>query len=996
MPGTDLVQVAVRVKPLLPEEREAQVQTCVRAADTQVVVGGERTYAFDHVYDPHATSENIFDNLVTPLIDTAFLQGYNATVFAYGQTGAGKTHTMTAVVDQSIRRIFHAVAREEEDHAARAAVSGGHDDGALPPTVSISMLELYNEHVVDLLTNGPITGATTSQSLQIREDPERGVVVSNLQECPVETEADVRRIIELGQQTRTTAATLLNQTSSRSHMIITLYLRHNGAISKMHFVDLAGSERIKKSLGPLRPVANANQAGGGQSSHGAPIAGSTFAAAAASGAPSASTERLKECIAINSGLLALGNVITALCKKQGHVPFRSSKLTRLLQDSLAGNCRTAMIACVSAATSNFEETLSTLKYAYRAKSLTTRPVQNVTMSADEAASIIAQLRSELQAAKQTLADHGLNVGDAPGGPPGAAAHTTPAPRTPRGGPSYAEREQARHERAGPSLREQKLDGQVAELRQQLLQTTTELDREKRLVATLERDLFRAEFDAMNNHAALKKAHEQMAALQSGADPSDADCDDADCDGTDDDGTMADLRSQRARVVVDMADAVVAGTGGESDDDVAVQRLRMELEDKARTIADLTDAYESAEHRLDEYQSELARATDERRRLDDELRHALSRLERSDVESQRKEHQRQQLCASYAARLKVAEHQATELRRRTEEARAQLRQKASARDQVMRLKNESAALMEKLREQQEKERRNASRTRVAHTHEMHGLQKELRETRAENKRMAALLRKRDDELRGAMQQHRQTHHSQSRSQSHRSAGSHGASHVDPTATAHLSAARQRTATRVETATKQLYEELNALSELEKEVEEVKAECDKRRAMVSAVETSAPRQRSQRALEAWKFYLAQLENKIAASRDANEVAELERKVDETAAHIRAIEEELPAVSIKQEQDLRDAEEVLDSLVAKRTFHLKTVRALQAEVRAAQEEDARTTGAENASAIGAATDAEVIAEKDDTITALRHRLAEKDTLIHTMHQHMRGASGPATIDL
>ncbi|XP_070385939.1 chromosome-associated kinesin KIF4-like isoform X2 [Dermacentor albipictus] len=244
--------------------------------------------------------------------------------------------------------------------------------------VRVSFLEIYKEDVFDLFSKNQ-----DRESLQIREDQNGAIKIFNLTELNVTTPEETIRLLEVGSASRSTASTNMNARSSRSHAIFTLTVEQQekssgGAImvAKFHLVDLAGSERAGKTK--------------------------------------AVGERLKEGITINQGLLSLGNVISALCDGHSHVPYRNSKLTRLLQDSLGGNSHTVMIACVSPADSNLEETLNTLRYADRARKIKNKPIVNI----DPVQAEVALLRQQLQEARielmrcRTLQGEG---GDQPGG-----------------------------------------------------------------------------------------------------------------------------------------------------------------------------------------------------------------------------------------------------------------------------------------------------------------------------------------------------------------------------------------------------------------------------------------------------------------------------------------------------------------------------------------------------------------------------------------------------
>uniref|UniRef100_G1S420 Kinesin family member 4B n=1 Tax=Nomascus leucogenys TaxID=61853 RepID=G1S420_NOMLE len=317
------VRVALRCRPLVPKEISEGCQMCLS------FVPGE----------PQVVVEEVFNTAVAPLIKSVF-KGYNATVLAYGQTGSGKTYSMggayTAEQENEptvgiIPRVIQLLFKETDKKSD------------FEFTLKVSYLEIYNEEILDLLCP-----SHEKAQINIREDPKEGIKIVGLTEKTVLVALDTVSCLEQGNNSRTVASTAMNSQSSRSHAIFTISIeqrkksdKNSSFRSKLHLVDLAGSERQKKTK--------------------------------------AEGDRLKEGININRGLLCLGNVISALGddKKGGFVPYRDSKLTRLLQDSLGGNSHTLMIACVSPADSNLEETLSTLRYADRARKIKNKPIVNI-------------------------------------------------------------------------------------------------------------------------------------------------------------------------------------------------------------------------------------------------------------------------------------------------------------------------------------------------------------------------------------------------------------------------------------------------------------------------------------------------------------------------------------------------------------------------------------------------------------------------------------------
>ena len=297
----------------------------------------DQTFAFDRVFDEHTTQCDVYAATTQPLLDQV-LDGYNATVFAYGATGCGKTHTITGTVQSpgiifmTMQELFERVQDLRESKEVE---------------VTLSYLEIYNETIRDLLAP---EGSSGKQGLMLREDSHQAVSVAGLTSLKPQNVQEVMDMVIQGNALRTQSPTAANATSSRSHAVLQVNValkdRDAGANEPVTFatlsiIDLAGSER-----------ASATKNRG---------------------------ERLLEGANINKSLLALGSCINALCdpRKKNHVPYRNSKLTRLLKFSLGGNCRTVMIVCVSPSSAHFDETQNTLRYANRAKNIQTKSIRNV-------------------------------------------------------------------------------------------------------------------------------------------------------------------------------------------------------------------------------------------------------------------------------------------------------------------------------------------------------------------------------------------------------------------------------------------------------------------------------------------------------------------------------------------------------------------------------------------------------------------------------------------
>ncbi|PWA17304.1 hypothetical protein CCH79_00010459 [Gambusia affinis] len=359
------VQVAVRVRPLLPKELLHCHESCITVDPelNRVTLGHDRHFVCDFLFEETCCQEEVYSASVQPLID-AFFQGFNATVFAYGQTGSGKTYTIGEANISSFR--------DEEQGIIPRAVADVFkllDENDLTDfSVRVSYLEVYKEEFKDLLEV-----KTASKDIHIRED-KGNIVLCGVKESEVEGLDEVLSLLESGNTARHTGATQMNPNSSRSHTIFTLHMdQRRGSTrlyatagstgpqvlsSKFHFVDLAGSERILRT-------------------------GNTG-------------ERLKESIQINSGLLALGNVIGALGdpkRKGSHIPYRDSKITRILKDSLGGNSKTLMIACISPSSSDFDESLNTLNYSTRARNIQNRATVNCKREPDRVEGLEQQIKA---------------------------------------------------------------------------------------------------------------------------------------------------------------------------------------------------------------------------------------------------------------------------------------------------------------------------------------------------------------------------------------------------------------------------------------------------------------------------------------------------------------------------------------------------------------------------------------------------------------------------
>ncbi|KAJ6745954.1 125 KDA KINESIN-RELATED PROTEIN-LIKE [Salix koriyanagi] len=357
------VQVLLRCRPFSEDELRSnapQVVTCNdyqrEVAVSQNIAGKhiDRVFTFDKVFGPLAQQKDLYEQAVVPIVNEV-LEGFNCTIFAYGQTGTGKTYTMegeckrgksgpngelpseAGVIPRAVQQIFDTLESQNAEYS-----------------VKVTFLELYNEEITDLLAPEEISRIASEEKqkkqLPLMEDGKGGVLVRGLEEEIVASATEIFTLLERGSAKRRTAETLLNKQSSRSHSLFSITIHIKEATpegeelikcGKLNLVDLAGSENISRS--------------------------------------GAREGRAREAGEINKSLLTLGRVINALVEHLGHVPYRDSKLTRLLRDSLGGRTKTCIIATVSPAVHCLEETLSTLDYACRAKNIKNKPEVNQKM-----------------------------------------------------------------------------------------------------------------------------------------------------------------------------------------------------------------------------------------------------------------------------------------------------------------------------------------------------------------------------------------------------------------------------------------------------------------------------------------------------------------------------------------------------------------------------------------------------------------------------------------
>ncbi|RZC76117.1 hypothetical protein C5167_000248 [Papaver somniferum] len=373
------VQVLVRCRPLSDEEQRLNIPKVISCNEQKREVNilqsiankqVDRSFAFDKVFGPKAQQRSIYDHAISPIVNEV-LEGFNCTVFAYGQTGTGKTYTMVGgiktkggelsaeagVIPRAVKQIFDTLEAQKADYSMK-----------------VTFLELYNEEITDLLapedTSPRSSDDRQKKPISLMEDGKGGVIVRGLEEEVVYSANEIYSLLERGSAKRRTVDTLLNKHSSRSHSIfsITIHVKESTMeeeelikCGKLNLVDLAGSENISRS--------------------------------------GAREARAREAGEINKSLLTLGRCINALVEHSGHIPYRDSKLTRLLRDSLGGKTKTCIIATISPTVQCLDETLSTLDYAYRAKNIKNKPEVNQKVSK---AVLLKDLYLEIEKIKQDV------------------------------------------------------------------------------------------------------------------------------------------------------------------------------------------------------------------------------------------------------------------------------------------------------------------------------------------------------------------------------------------------------------------------------------------------------------------------------------------------------------------------------------------------------------------------------------------------------------------
>ncbi|XP_009884328.1 PREDICTED: kinesin-like protein KIF19 [Charadrius vociferus] len=452
--------VALRIRPINEAEAEEGAALVARSLGEQRVVlmdpsedpddilranrSREKTFVFDMVFDHRATQEEVYVSTTKSLIE-GVISGYNATIFAYGPTGAGKTYTMLGtdcepgIYIRTLDDLFKALEATAEE---------------MEYTVSMSYLEIYNEVIRDLLN-------PSSGFLDLREDSRGSIQIAGITEVSTTNAQEIMQLLTKGNKQRTQEPTAANKTSSRSHAVLQVTVTQKSRrkamgkevrIGKLFMVDLAGSERAAQTQNRGK--------------------------------------RMKEGAHINRSLLALGNCINALSEKGGSraqfVNFRDSKLTRLLKDSLGGNSRTVMIAHISPASTSFEESRMTLIYAHRAKSIKTQVkcnLRNISYHIDQYTSIITDLHREIERLKDRVKNQekekstvSTDLGDLQERHEGSEAHSAQVMNTLRAQLVGAFREQMEMRRSLMELENTNIELHVDTCRHLL--TITDWEREK--------------------------------------------------------------------------------------------------------------------------------------------------------------------------------------------------------------------------------------------------------------------------------------------------------------------------------------------------------------------------------------------------------------------------------------------------------------------------------------------------------------------------------------
>ena len=398
--SSENIKCVVRCRPLNAKEKGLGAKCITISPDSKVVIVENKDeknqtnkgqYAMDQVFDETVTQVELFQEIGEPILKN-FIGGYNCTIFCYGQTGAGKTHTMMGPLDQLfeedspshglIPRIIHYIFNEKEKVHNIITNNTTEKCKNIKYQVKTCVMEIYQEQIIDLLN--PLSNSQNNKmdkkdtnELKIKEDPKKGMYIQGITEAEVLNAKEAKTLILTGLKSRHVAATEMNAESSRSHLLFSIYLNaqyidaKGGGVkksSRLHLIDLAGSERQKKTK--------------------------------------AIGERIKEACMINKSLSTLGNVINALVEvnegKGKYIPFRDSKLTYFLKDSLGGNSKTTIVANISCSLMQVGETISTLKFVQRAKMIKNSVSLNVSVQEN-----IEALHAEIKKLKDIISKGGI-------------------------------------------------------------------------------------------------------------------------------------------------------------------------------------------------------------------------------------------------------------------------------------------------------------------------------------------------------------------------------------------------------------------------------------------------------------------------------------------------------------------------------------------------------------------------------------------------------------
>lgn len=980
--------VAVKVRPLLDHEVRSYERVCVRVVEgcratqgpDEIIVGGDRSFCLDHIFSHTSDGGVVFEAVGRGLIET-FLEGYNCTVFAYGQTGAGKTHTMQdfttralGLMRESLPSMGWGVPTPSRSNISLSPPPPPQDDARrtrrftasdkdVKIELKLSVLEIYNEQVLDLLD-------PARPKLSVREGADGEVFVAGLREATVDSFQQLEDWLQQATSSRVTASTSLNVSSSRSHCVATISLTQQveeglTVVSKLNIVDLAGSERIKKA-------------------HAQPNIDTTT--------------RVREGISINGGLLALGNVINALSSaKATHVPFRASKLTRILQSSLAGNSKTVMIACVSCGDRSMDETLSTLKYANRAKALKTSLSKKIIeddqgrvtggASSSLHADLVQRLSSEVEILRHSLITHGIPI-------PNVALSST---------------------QSSSSLAMVVPGDATRELQCKIISLEEELLRERRFSRTLEEDLFRAEFTAMREVERRRQLEEELSALRPMMMPTAAPSGEAhsalekikgagpveSCDSAAarlDDECQAIMDEKKA---LDECCHALVQTHGQLITEPSLEELEVAINTREALIRELESEREGTLRTMEEYQCRLRSVLLDKQKLQAELQKAEERLEQSVMEKSKRELQKGQLKSSFEAKLRAAEVSAAEYRRRVKETEQLLRQRQEDQGKLQALQQDVDHLREahrKLRDQSKVDQDKMNRLMVSHHAEVSELHNRLAEMKRRSERLEQQLAKKVEE-RSRLTAPSSTGDAKQPSAVNRTADDNVCVSPCPPAVHRresflletpphadrVASARGSTVKRgVEASSNRrtVVTAFEALEALEEEIREAESERDALRSVLSRAQQSSDTARWRRAMQGFSLRLEQVEAELSGHSAPPDALKCERR--ELQRKMMQLNELRPSCD-EATECLREVEDRIDSLNETRKYRMKVLRALK-------QEETLARGELSASDAGGGDNGHVVkllAAARDENARHKDRIEAQDKLIEELRGKVRDQS-------